>query len=137
MVIGNDSTSINTGGGSINMTNSAVGKGNVDKKNQAAISNSFNQSAPSNDSDFASLLYQIKAELEKTNDLPKHESKDLKYHVESAIEAAEEEPPEKERVISQLNTVQKILDTLKNSTVSALNLGTIVSKVLATASDFL
>ena len=80
-----------------------------------------------------SFLYQVKTELEQANDLPKHESKDLNYHAQAAIEAAEENPPEKERVISQLDNMRKILDTLKNGTLSVLNLGQIVSKALSVA----
>jgi hypothetical protein len=132
-----DSTNVSTGGGSINILNGAIGKGNTISGNQSAISNSFNLSETSNRDDFISALHQIKNELIKANDLPKGEAKDLKYNVDEAIEASEEKPPKKERVIDKLTTMQKILESLKDSGSSAIALGKLIREVLLSAGSFL
>ena len=60
---------------------------------------------------------------ENSTDLPDDQAEDLNYELGAAIEATKKEEPKKQRVIDKLTAMQLILDSLKNSTVSAINLG--------------
>lgn len=133
----NNSTSINTGGGAISMTNSAVGQDNEVSNNQSTVSTTSNESGISERDDLLEALQKLLTGLNQAEDIPTDDSKDLRYSAEEAINAAQAQPPKKERAINKLTSIQETLESLKNSAGSAVALGSLAKKVLVAAGTLL
>ncbi|MBE9063946.1 hypothetical protein [cf. Phormidesmis sp. LEGE 11477] len=133
----NNSASINTGGGAMSMTNSAVGQGNEVSNNQSIASTTSSESDISERDDLLEALQKLLTDLSKAEDIPPDDSKDLRYSTEEAIDAARAQPPKKTRVVDKLTSIQKTLESLKNSAGSAVALGSLTKKILVAAGTLL
>jgi hypothetical protein len=132
-----DTTNVNTGGGPLNMVNSAIGRANVVSDNQSAISDSFGLTEISNREDLVEALIKFQNELSKAKDLPPDESSDLNSDLGEAIRSSSRKPPSKERVVDKLSSIQKILNTLTSTVSSAESLGKLAAEILTIAEKVL
>ncbi|MFK8185250.1 MAG: hypothetical protein AB8B99_17900 [Phormidesmis sp.] len=133
----NNSTSIDTGGGAISMTNSAVGQDNEVSNNQSTVITTSSESDISERDDLLEALQELLTGLSQSEDIPPDDSKDLRYSAEEAIDAAQAQPPKKNRVLDKLTSIQKTLESLKNSAGSVVALGSLTKKILVAAGALL
>jgi hypothetical protein len=132
-----NAVNVNTGGGSLNNLGGAIGIGNIVSGNTFNVSDSLNVSTAPSRNEMISALQQLKAELDKAEDLPPDETEDLKTNLDAAVKAIDRPEPNKTRLVDKLTTMQKILDSLKNSFTSAIALGKLVSQVTLAANGLL
>lgn len=125
----NDEININSEGGNLNIAGSAVGG----QGNTVTISGVLSIGTSPNRNELLVALHQLRAEIDKSTDLPADQADDIKADAEAAIKAVGRDKPNKERTIEKLTNMQKILDGLKGSVGSALALGELVGKVLLAA----
>lgn len=126
-------TNISTGGGAI--IGSAVGAGSSVSGNTISITESFNLTEKSGRNDLLSALKQFQVELDKTKDIPPDSLDDIKANLDATIKAVDRPEPNKPRAIEKLEGIQKILDSLKGSAVSAIALGKLVGEIMFAASS--
>ncbi len=129
--------SINTGGGAINMTNSAIGQENKVSRNHSTTNASADENDISTCEEILEVLQQLLTGLSQAEDIQLDDSKDLKYSVREAMDAVQAQPSKKSRVIDKLASVQKTLESLKNSASSAVTLGQLAKSALVAAGTLL